>query len=136
MYLDTVKFWLHRKRKVEGSVDETRRVEAASSNPSVESPPWSRSRREATPGEAEAEDTGRSAARKAAPMEVAEVPPALPLPLPQKTPSRELFPGCQGPVLPRVLVVEEQEAEGDESARLSEELQAAARRAAESAEVG
>ena len=69
-------------------------------------------------------------------MGVAEVPPALPLPLPQETPSRELFPACRGPVLLGVLVVEEQEAEGDESARLAEELQAAARRAAESAEVG
>ena len=52
-----------------------------------------------------------------------------PLPRPQETPSRELFPARQGPVLPGVLVVEEQEAEGDESARLAEELQAAARRA-------
>ena len=66
---------------------------------------------------------------------MAEVPPALPLPLQQKTLSRELFPGYQGPVLPRVLVVEEQEAEGDESARLAEEIQAATRRAAKSAEV-
>ena len=82
------------------------------------------------------EDTGRSAARKAAPMGVAKVPPAPPLPLPQETLSRELYPACQGPVLPGVLVVEEKEAEGDESARLAEELQAAARRAAESAEVG
>ena len=69
-------------------------------------------------------------------MGVAEVPPTLPSSLPQETPSRELFPARQGPVLPGVLVVEEQEAEGDESARLAEELQAAARHAAESAEVG
>ena len=94
-------------RKAEGSADETHRVEAASSNLLVESPPRSRARREATPGEAEAEDTGRSTARKAAPMGVAEVPPAPPLPLPQETPSRELFPARQGPVLPGVLVVEE-----------------------------
>ena len=63
------------------------------------------------------------------------MPPALPSSLPQETPSRELFPARQGPVLPGVLVVEEQEAEGDESARLAEEIQAAARRAAKSAEV-
>ena len=69
-------------------------------------------------------------------MVVAGVPPALLSPLPQETLSRELFPACQGPVLLGVLVVEEQEAEGDESARLAEELQAVARRAAESAEVG
>ena len=131
-----MEFWLHRKRKAEGSADETRRVEAASSNPSVESPPPSRARREATSGEPETEDTGRSTAQKAAPMGVAEVPPLPPLPLPQKTLSQELFPTRQGPVLPGVLVVEEQEAEGDESARLAEELQAAARCAAESAEVG
>ena len=131
-----MKFWLHRKRKAEESADETRQVEAASSNPSVESLPRSRTRWEATPGEAEAEDTGRSAARKAAPMGVAEVPPALPSSLPQETLSRELFPACQGPVLPGVLVVKEQEAEGDESARLAEDIQAAARRAAELAEVG
>ena len=121
---------------MEGSADETRRAEAASSNPSVESPPRSRAHREATPGEAEAEDTGRSAARKATPMGVAEVPPGLSSPLPQETPSRELFPARQGPILPGVLVAEEQEAEGDEPARLAEELQAAARHAAELAEVG
>ena len=69
-------------------------------------------------------------------MGVAEVPPALLSALPQETPSRELFPTRQGPVLPRVLVVEEQEAEGDEPAKLAELLQAAALRAAESAEVG
>ena len=120
---------------MEGSADETRRAEAASSNPSVESPPRSRAHREATPGEAEAEDTGRSAARKATPMGVAEVPPGLSSPLPQETPSRELFPARQGPILPGVLVVVEQEAVGDESARLAEELQAAARRAVESVEV-
>ena len=88
----------------------------------MESPPRSRTRREATPGEVEAEDTGRSEDRKAAPMGVAEVHPAPPSPLPQETPSRELFPARQGPILPGVLVVEEQEAEGDESARLAEEL--------------
>ena len=83
---------LHRKRKAEESADETHRAGAASSDPSVESPPRSRTRREATPGEAEAEDTGRSAARKAAPMGVVGVPPASLSPLPQETPSRELFP--------------------------------------------
>ena len=117
------------------SADEACRAKVGSSDPSVESPPRSRTRREATPGEAEAEDTGRSAARKAAPMGVAGVPPASPLPLPQETPSRELFPARQGSVLPGVLVAKEQEAEGDESAGLAEELQAAARRAAESVEV-
>jgi hypothetical protein len=47
-----------------------------------------------------------------------------------------LFPAHQDPFLPGVLVAEEQEAEVDEPARMAEELQAAARRAAESAEVG
>ena len=129
-------FWLHKKRKAEESADEAHRAKAGSSDPSVESPPRSRTRREATPGEVEAEDTRRSEARKAVPMGVAEVHPTPPPPLPQETPSRELFLARQGPILPRILVAEGQEAEGDESARLAEELQAAARRAAESAEVG
>ena len=51
-----------------------------------------------------------------------------PLPRPQETLSRELFPAHQGPVLPGVLVAKEQDAEGDEPARLVKELQAAARR--------
>ena len=68
-------------------------------------------------------------------MRVAEVPPAPTSPLLQETPSWGLFPAHQGLVLPRVLVAKEQEAEGDESARLAEELQAAARHAADSAEV-
>jgi len=70
------------KRKEKGSADETRWVETASSNPLVESPPRSRAHREATPGEAEAEGTRRSAARKATPMGVVEVPPVPPSPLP------------------------------------------------------
>ena len=49
-------FLLLRKRKAEESANEARRAEAASSDPSVESPPRSRARQEATPGEAEAED--------------------------------------------------------------------------------
>ena len=84
--------WLRRKRKAEESADEARRAKTGSSDPSVESPPRSRTRREATPGEVEAEDTGRYEARKAAPMGVAEVHPAPPSPLPQETPSWELFP--------------------------------------------
>jgi hypothetical protein len=128
-------FWLHKKRKAEESANETRRAKTGSSDPSVESPPRSRTRREATQGKVEAEGTGRSEARKAAPMGVAEVHPAPPPPLPQETLSRELFPARQGPVLPGILVAEGQEAEGDESARLAENFQAAARRAAESAEV-
>ena len=75
-------FWLHKKRKAEESADEARRAKAGSSDPSVESPPRSRTRREATPGEVEAEDTRRSEARKAVPMGVAEVHPAPPPPLP------------------------------------------------------
>ena len=129
-------FWLHRKRKAEEAADEPHQAKAASSDPSVESPPQSRACREATPGETEAADTVRSAARKAAPIGVAEVPPAPPSPLPQETPSRELLPAHEGPILLRILVAEEQKAEGDEPARLAEELQAAARHAAESAEVG
>ena len=100
-------FLLLRKRKAEESANEARRAEAASSDPSVESPPRSRARQEATPGEADAEDIERSEARNAAQMVVAGVPPALLSPLPQETLSRELFPARQGPVLPGVLVVEE-----------------------------
>ena len=74
--------WLHRKRKVEESADEACRAKSGSSDPSVESPPRSRTRREATPGEVEAEDTRRSEARKAAPMGVAEVSLAPLSPLP------------------------------------------------------
>jgi hypothetical protein len=66
-------FWLHRKRKAEESADEAHQVEAASSDRSVESPPRSRARWEATPGVAKVEDTGRSVAQKAAPMGVSGV---------------------------------------------------------------
>jgi hypothetical protein len=76
-------FWLHRKRKAEEYGDVARRAKAGSFDPSVESPPRSRTPRLATPGKVEAEDTGRSEARKAAPMGVAEVHPAPPPPLPQ-----------------------------------------------------
>ena len=100
-------FWLHRKRKAEESADEARWVEAASSNPSVESPPRSRVRWEATVGEAEAEDTGRSAAQKPAPMGVVEVPPVPLSPPPQENPSRELFPARQDPVMPRAVMAEQ-----------------------------
>ena len=50
LYLDTVKFRIHRMRKAEGSADETHRVEAASSNPLVESPPRSCAHWETMPG--------------------------------------------------------------------------------------
>ena len=92
-------------------------------------------RREAALGEREAEDAGQSAAEMAAPMEVGQTPPASPPSPPQENPGWELFPARQDPVLPGVVRAEQQEAEGDEPARLAEELRAAARRATESAEV-
>ena len=63
------------------------------------------------------------------------MPPASPPSPPQENPGRELFLARQDPVLPRAIPAEQQEAEGDESAQLAEELQAAARHAAELAEV-
>ena len=122
-------FWLHRKRKVEEAADEPRQAKAASSDPSVESPPRSRTCREATPGETEAKDAEQSVARKATPIGMAEVPPVPPSPLLQETPSWELFPAHERPILPGILVAEEQDAVGDEPARLTKELQATARRA-------
>ena len=55
---------------MEESADETRWVEAATSPPSEESPPWTRIRREAAWGEdEEAEEAGQAAAEKVAPLE-------------------------------------------------------------------
>ena len=68
-------------------------------------------------------------------MEVVRTPPALPPSPQQESPGRELFPARQDPVLPEAIHAEQEEAEGDESARLAEELRAVARRAAESADV-
>ena len=74
------------------STDETRRVKAARSPPSVVSPPRSRIRWEAALGEEEAEDTGRSAAEMTVPMEVGQTTPASPPSPPWENPCRELFP--------------------------------------------
>ena len=121
---------------MEESADETRRVEAATSPPSVGSPPRTRIHREAAQGEEEEfEEAGRYAAEKAVPMEVVRTPPASVSIPPPENPGRELFPPRQDPVLPGVVRAEQQEAEGDESARLAEELRATAHHAAESAEV-
>ena len=69
--------------------------------------------------EGEAEDVGQFAAKRATPMEVAGMPPASPLSPPQENLGRELFPPRQDPVLPGVVHAEQQETEGDESARLA-----------------
>ena len=45
-----------------------------------------------------------------------------PSPPPQENPSWELLPTRHDPILPEVIVAEEQEAKGDEPARLAEEL--------------
>ena len=60
------------------------------------------------------------------------MPPVPPSPPPQENPSWELLPAHHDPILPEVIVAEEQEAKGDEPARFAEELQ----HAAESVEVG
>ena len=106
------------------------------SPPSVGRPPQIRIRREAAQGEEEEfEEAGRYAAEKAAPMEVVQTPPAsVSIPPPENL-GRELFPIGRDPILPGADRVEQQESEGDELARLAEELRAATRRAAESAEV-
>ena len=118
---------------MEESADETHRVEAAMSPPMVGSPPQTRARQEAAQGEEE--EAERSADEKAAPMEVVQTPPASPPSPPQENPGQELFPNGQDPILPEAGRTELQEAVGDESARLAEELHAAAHRAAESAKV-
>ena len=64
-------------------------------------------------------------------MEVARTPSSPP----QENLGRELFPARQDSVLPGTVRTEQEEAEGDESARLAEELRAIARHAAELAEV-
>ena len=73
-------------------------------------------------------------AERAVPMEVARMPPMSPPSPPQENSGRELFPARQDSVLPGAVRTEQEEAEGDESARLAEELHATARRAEESAE--
>ncbi|XP_039851804.1 uncharacterized protein LOC120710219 [Panicum virgatum] len=123
------------KRKVEESADETRRVEAALSPPLVGSPPRTRIHREAAQSEDEvAEEAGRSASEKAAPLEGVETPPASPSSPQLENSSRELFPAGRDPVLPEASHTEQQEARREMSAELAEELLAAARRAKESAE--
>ena len=92
---------------MEESADETRRVEAATSPPSVGSPPRTHVHREAARGEEEgADEAGRSAAEKAAPMEVVRTPPASPPSPPPENPSRELFPVRQDPILPEADLIE------------------------------
>ncbi|XP_039786419.1 uncharacterized protein LOC120652614 [Panicum virgatum] len=117
------------KRKTEEATDETHRVKADTSPPSVGSPPRSHAHREAAQGgEEEAEGVGRSAAEEATLVEVMWTPPAsLPSP-PQEDPGRELFPVGQDPVLPGAGRAEQQEPGRDESAGLAEELLATARR--------
>jgi hypothetical protein len=85
--------------------------------------------------EEEVEEAGLSAAEKAASSEGMRTPPALLPSLPWENPGRELFPVGRDPILPEAGRAEQQEAEGDELARMAEELHAAARRAAESTEV-
>ena len=115
------------------SANETRRVEAATSPPSVGSPPQSHVCREAAQGEEE--EAGRSAAEKATPMEVVRTLPASPPSPPPENLDRELFPIRHYPILPGADRAEQYGAEGDEPDRLVEEFRAAARRAAVSAEV-
>ena len=87
--------------KVEESADETRRVEAATSPPSMGSPPRTRVRLEAAQGEEEeAEEDRQTAAEKAALSEGMRMPPASQPSLPQENPGRELFPVVQDPILP------------------------------------
>ena len=93
-------FQLRRKRKEEESADETRRVEAALSPPSVWSPPQTHIRWEAVRGEDEAaEEAGQSAAEKPALLEVMEISPASPSSPPPGNPGWVLFPAGRDPVL-------------------------------------
>ena len=91
MTLRNSQFW--RKRKPEESIDESRRVEAAASPPSVRSPPRTRARWEAARDEEEVTvEVGRSTAEKAASAGEMWMPPASPMSLPQESWARELFP--------------------------------------------
>ena len=94
-FLMMQKFRLRRKRKVEESADETRRVEAAMSPPSVGSPPRTHVHWEAARSEDEAAEEAASAGEM-------RTPPASPL-----SPLQENWPGscsllagtkhCSGP---------------------------------------
>ena len=88
---------------MEESTDETRRVEAAPSPPSVGSPPRTRARREAARDEEEVTaEIGRSTTEEAASAGEMRTPPASPLsPLQENRPgSCSLLAGtkhCSGP---------------------------------------
>ena len=134
MTLRNSQFW--RKRKPEESVDESHRVEAAASPPSVRSPPRTRARWEAVRDEEEVTvEVGRSTAEKAASAGKMQTPPALPPSLPMESPARELFAAVWDQALPGAYPREWQEAGRSEVAGLVEEILAATRRTAESADV-
>ena len=113
---------------MEESTNKTRRVEAATSPPSVGSPPRTRTRLEAARNEDEVtEEVGRSTAEKAASAGQVRTPPAsLPSP-PRESLARELFPAGRDQALPGADSVEQPEAERDEATGLAEELLAAVR---------
>jgi len=132
-------FELRRKRKAEDSADEARRVEAAASLASVKSPPRIRARLEAVQEEedaaAEAGETSAKDAEKAASVDEVRTPPMSPSSVPPKSLGREPFLADRGQAPPNAHPVGQQEAGRGEEAGLVEELLAAARRTAESAEV-
>ena len=102
---------------MEDSADETRRVEAATSPPSVGSPPRTHVHREAARGEDEAaEEARRSVAEKAMPLDVTETSPTSPSSPPLENPGRDLFPAGQDTVLPGADRTEQQEARREASA--------------------
>ena len=135
---------------MEESANEARRVEVATSPPSVGSPPRSRAHREVARVKEEAadqvrraaaekaasiEEAGQSAAEKAVAAGEMQMPPASPPSPPQGSPGRELLPAGRDQALPGDDPVEQLMAGHEEAARMAEELLAAARRATESAEV-
>jgi hypothetical protein len=101
---------------VEESANEARRVEVATSPPSVGSPPRSRAhwevarvkeeaadqvRRAAAEKAASVEEAGQSAAEKAVAVGEMQTPPASPPSPPQGSPGRELLPAGRDQALPR-----------------------------------
>ena len=121
---------------MEESADETRWVEAATSPPSVGSPPQTRACQEVARKEEEVTaEVERSTAEKAASAGKMQTPPASPPSLPMESLARELFAAVWDQALPGAYPRERQEAGRSEVAGLVEEILAATRRTAESADV-
>jgi hypothetical protein len=111
LLLDAARVLTSQEEEGGGAADETHRVEAATSPPSVGSLPQTRVHWEVAQGEEQAaKEAGQSVAGKATTVEEVRAPPASPVEPPPEHPGRELFPVGQDPVLPGAGRAEQQEA--------------------------